>query len=76
MQTNPFEVVDSNFLALVNDEGQFSLWPSFAAVPAGWNIQLGPTSRDSCLSYIEENWTDMRPRSAAIYADTAHEGSS
>jgi len=76
MQTNPFEAVDGNFLALMNDEGQFSLWPNFATVPPGWNVQFGPTSRDSCLTYIEENWTDMRPRSTAAHCDAVHEGSS
>ena len=30
---NPFEDPDANYLVLVNDEGQHSLWPVFAAVP-------------------------------------------
>lgn len=33
--TNPFEDADDTYLALVNDEGQYSLWPAFIEVPAG-----------------------------------------
>jgi MbtH protein len=61
--TNPFDDVDTVFLVLVNDEDQFSLWPRFAAVPAGWQVVHGPDSRDACLTFITRNWTDMRPRS-------------
>jgi MbtH protein len=66
---NPFDQADSDFLALVNDEDQYSLWPSGIEVPAGWRPALGPASRDECLSHIEANWTDMRPRSLRIAAD-------
>ena len=34
--TNPFEDADALYLVLVNDEGQYSLWPAGTAVPAGW----------------------------------------
>jgi len=61
--SNPFDQADSGFLALVNDEGQYSLWPSAIDVPAGWRSVLGPVARDECLNHIEANWTDMRPRS-------------
>jgi MbtH protein len=33
--TSPFENEDGTYLVLVNDEGQHSLWPEFAPVPAG-----------------------------------------
>jgi len=60
---NPFEDEDSSFHVLINDEGQYSLWPAFVSVPAGWNIVREKDSRAECLKYIEEHWTDMRPRS-------------
>jgi MbtH protein len=60
---NPFEDEDGEFYALVNDEGQFSLWPSFAEVPPGWKVRLGPDSRAKCLAFVEESWSDMRPLS-------------
>lgn len=66
---NPFEDPEASYLVLVNDEGQHSLWPAFAQVPAGWSAALGPEGRDACLAHIEENWTDMRPRSLAAQMD-------
>ena len=61
--TNPFDDDNGRFYALVNDEGQYSLWPTFAEVPAGWRIVFGEDSRQACLEHIEAGWTDMRPRS-------------
>jgi MbtH protein len=61
--SNPFDNADGRFLVLVNDEGQHSLWPSFAEVPAGWEVALPEDSRQACLEYVEANWTDMRPKS-------------
>lgn len=61
--TNPFENEDAPYLVLVNDEGQHSLWPGFADVPAGWTVALPASSRADCLAHIEQHWTDMRPLS-------------
>ncbi|MGK4578985.1 MbtH family protein [Kitasatospora sp. HPMI-4] len=61
--TNPFEDTDSRYLVLVNDEGQHSLWPAFADVPAGWTVALPEDTRQACLDHIEQNWTDLRPKS-------------
>jgi MbtH protein len=63
MATNPFEDEDGRYFALINDEGQHSLWPTFVDVPEGWRVVHGEDSRKACLDYIEENWTDMRPNS-------------
>jgi MbtH protein len=60
---NPFEDPDANYLVLVNDEGQHSLWPIFADVPEGWKTVFGEAGRQECLDYIEKSWTDMRPKS-------------
>ncbi|KUL44140.1 MbtH family protein [Streptomyces regalis] len=62
---NPFDDADGVFRVLVNDEGQYSLWPDFAAVPEGWTSVHGPDDRAACLEYVERHWTDMRPRSLA-----------
>lgn len=61
--TNPFEDDGAEYLVLVNDEGQYSLWPAFAAVPDGWRVAHERDSRENCLQYVEANWTDMRPLS-------------
>jgi MbtH protein len=69
MSINPFENPDGTYLVLVNAEGQHSLWPSFAEVPAGWTVVQPETDRQSALDYVEANWTDMRPRSLAETLD-------
>ncbi|MFC4604750.1 MbtH family protein [Rhodococcus kronopolitis] len=71
--SNPFDDEDGQFLVLVNGEGQHSLWPVFAEVPAGWVEVHGPSSRQECVTYVETNWTDMRPKSLieAMAADAA-----
>lgn len=61
--TNPFEDNDATYVVLVNDEGQHSLWPTVIEVPAGWNIVHEPTSRQACVDYVNDHWTDMRPLS-------------
>jgi uncharacterized protein YbdZ (MbtH family) len=63
MSINPFDDDNGTFLVLVNDEEQHSLWPTFSDVPAGWRVAYGEADRASCLDYIEQNWTDIRPRS-------------
>jgi MbtH protein len=65
MTSNPFDDESAQFLVLVNDENQHSLWPVFADVPDGWRIVFGPDDRASAVSYVEEAWTDMRPKSLA-----------
>ena len=61
---NPFDDPDASFLVLVNDEEQHSLWPSRFTVPAGWRVVHGEDTREACLDYVEQNWTDLRPLSA------------
>ncbi|WP_424893166.1 MbtH family protein [Streptomyces sp. XH2] len=61
--TNPFDDDNGRFHVLVNDEGQHSLWPVFATVPEGWSVALEDQERAACLEYVEQHWTDMRPRS-------------
>lgn len=63
MSTNQFDDEDGNFLVVVNDEEQHSLWPTFADVPAGWQVAFGDANRAACLEYVEQHWTDMRPKS-------------
>lgn len=61
--TNPFEDEKGTYVVLINDEDQYSLWPSYIDVPQGWRIVHPADSRQACLDYINEHWTDMRPRS-------------
>lgn len=64
--TNPFEDETGEFVVLVNEEAQYSLWPAWKDVPAGWSV-VGPRgARQECLDFIEATWTDMRPRSLVV----------
>jgi len=69
MSTNPFDDESGSFYVLVNAEGQHSLWPTFAPVPAGWTTAHGAASRTSCLEYVEANWADLRPASLIARMD-------
>jgi MbtH protein len=71
--TNPFDNDEGVFLVLINNEGQHSLWPEFADIPAGWTVVHGPGARTECLEYVNANWTDMRPRSLAVEMDGVRE---
>ena len=63
--SNPFESEQHQYLVLINPEGQYSLWPAFADIPAGWSSVFGPELRAACILFVEATWTDMRPRSLA-----------
>jgi MbtH protein len=74
--TNPFDDPDGSYYALVNEEGQHSLWPEFAEVPGGWTVAHGPAGRQACMDHIVENWTDMRPVSLREAGNTGPVSSS
>ena len=50
---HPFEDDDASYLLLTNDHGQPSLWPAFAAVPAGWTASHPPGSRAASLGVLD-----------------------
>lgn len=58
---NPFDDPDGSFLVLLNEEGQYSLWPSFAEIPAGWKVTHGPAGHKESMDFIGAGWTDLRP---------------
>ena len=51
------------YRAVVNEEEQYSIWPEERELPAGWRDAGKTGSKDECLAFIEEVWTDMRPLS-------------
>lgn len=48
---------------LVNDEEQYSLWPSQKPVPAGWRDVVLNASKQECLDYVAKEWKDITPLS-------------
>ena len=57
------EAVVEEYDVVVNGEEQYSIWRAGRQVPAGWRTVGKRGSREDCLGYIDENWTDMRPLS-------------
>lgn len=51
------------FRVVVNHEEQYSIWPVARELPQGWRDAGKHGSKEDCLAYIEEVWTDMRPLS-------------
>jgi MbtH protein len=51
------------FFVVINHEEQYSIWPDYQKVPLGWKTIGEAKSKEECLSYINENWKDMRPAS-------------
>ncbi len=58
---------------VVNHEEQYSIWPEFKEIPKGWRAVGESGMKDSCLAYIEEVWTDMRPLSLRKQMEEAKE---
>jgi MbtH protein len=61
------------YRVVVNHEEQYSIWPEWKDIPAGWRDtgKLGPKA--DCLAYVEEVWTDMRPLSLRKKMDKTQE---
>ena len=59
---------DTNFHVVVNDEEQYSIWPEYLDIPAGWT-PVASGGIEECTAYVDEYWTDMRPRSLRIAMD-------
>ncbi len=51
------------YSVVVNHEEQYSIWPADRDIPTGWQAVGQKGSKEACLAYINEVWTDMRPLS-------------
>ncbi|AHG18893.1 antibiotic synthesis protein MbtH [Chania multitudinisentens RB-25] len=60
---NPFDDENQPCYILRNAEYQYSLWPDFSAIPAGWASVFGPAPRGQCITWLEQHWQDIRPTS-------------
>jgi MbtH protein len=54
---------DNKYLAVVNSEGQYSIWPIANTLPAGWTEAGKRGTQEECLEYTAQVWVDMRPKS-------------
>lgn len=60
------EELAARYKVVINDEEQYSLWPTDRVNPPGWGDAGKEGTKAECLSFIEEKWTDMRPRSLLL----------
>ena len=51
------------YKVVINHEEQYSIWPLERENPAGWTQVSKSGTKEECLAYIDEVWTDMRPLS-------------
>jgi MbtH protein len=51
------------YSVVINDEEMYSIWPADREIPLGWKAAGKTGSKQECIAYIEEVWTDMRPLS-------------
>jgi MbtH protein len=51
------------YKAVVNHEEQYSIWPADRDDPLGWRDAGKTGTKQECLEYIKQVWTDMRPLS-------------
>jgi len=51
------------YKVVVNHEEQYSIWPADRDNPLGWKDVGKVGSKQDCLDYIAQVWTDLRPLS-------------
>jgi MbtH protein len=53
----------TEYVAVINDEEQYSIWPAHRELPLGWSEAGKRGTRAEVLAWIEQVWSDMRPQS-------------
>jgi len=51
------------YKVVLNHEEQYSIWPAQKDNALGWKDAGFSGTKEQCLAYIKEVWTDMRPLS-------------
>lgn len=59
----PGEPDETQYVVVINDEEQYSIWVVGRQIPAGWHASGMQGTRAECLEHIDRVWTDMRPKS-------------
>lgn len=61
------------YRVVINHEEQYSIWPADRENPLGWKDAGFKGTKEKCLAYIEEVWTDLRPLSLRTAVEKLHE---
>ena len=59
------------YKVVVNHEEQYSIWAADRENALGWTDVGKSGTKQECLAYIKEVWTDMRPLSLRKRMDQA-----
>lgn len=51
------------YKVVLNHEEQYSIWPADRENAPGWRDAGKQGTKEECLEYIKQVWTDMRPLS-------------
>jgi MbtH protein len=51
------------FRVVLNDEEQYSIWPTGREIPPGWRDGGVEGTKEECLAHIASIWTDITPKS-------------
>ena len=54
------------YIVVMNHEEQYSIWFADQPLPLGWNEVGKSGTKQECLSYIKEVWTDITPLSVRL----------
>lgn len=62
------------YKVIVNGEEQYSIWPADRQNAAGWKDAGKSGTKEECLAFIKDVWTDMRPLSLRKKMEEADTG--
>jgi MbtH protein len=51
------------YKVVINYEEQYSIYPADRLNPLGWKDAGKTGTKEDCMAYMKEVWTDMRPLS-------------
>lgn len=57
------ETTQGRYAVVANHEEQYSIWEAGRDLPPGWSEVDKRGTKEECLDYIRQVWTDMRPKS-------------
>lgn len=57
------QVSEPSYQVVVNNEEQYALWPQHLTIPDGWRNAGKNGSKDECLAFVKEVWSDLTPLS-------------
>ncbi len=58
---SPKRIYGNAYTVLVSADRKYSLIPAGTPVPGGWKPTGKQGTKEQCIKYIEEVWTDMTP---------------